>query len=66
MRAIAYQSWSGILQNAIDAGRDNPNQTFANADLIASRSSALFAILWSTPMGFAWRRMRSLLSGWPG
>jgi hypothetical protein len=43
IRAIAYQSWSSILQNEIEAGRDNPNETFANADLIELRNSALFA-----------------------
>jgi hypothetical protein len=43
IRAIAYQSWSAILQNEIDAGRNNPNETFANADLIELRNSALFA-----------------------
>jgi hypothetical protein len=43
IRALAYQSWSPILESELDAGRDNPGATFANADLIALRSSALFA-----------------------
>jgi hypothetical protein len=43
IRALAYQSWSATLQSELDAGRDNPKKTFASADLIAQRSSALFA-----------------------
>jgi hypothetical protein len=43
IRAIAYQSWSATLESELAAGRDNPGKTFANADLIAQRSSALFA-----------------------
>jgi hypothetical protein len=43
LRSLAYKSWSAILQSELDAGRDNPLETFANADLIALRSSALFA-----------------------
>jgi hypothetical protein len=42
IRAIAYKSWSAILESELAAGRDNPQATFANADLIAQRS-ALFA-----------------------
>jgi hypothetical protein len=43
IRAIAYKSWSATLESELAAGRDNPGKTFANADLIAQRSSALFA-----------------------
>jgi hypothetical protein len=43
IRSIAYQSWSATLESELDAGRQNPGATFANADLIAQRSSALFA-----------------------
>jgi hypothetical protein len=43
IRAIAYKSWSATLESELAAGRDNPQATFANADLIAQRSSALFA-----------------------
>jgi hypothetical protein len=43
IRAIAYKSWSAMLESELAAGRDNPGKTFANADLIALRSSALFA-----------------------
>jgi len=43
IRSLAYKSWSTILESELDAGRDNPLETFANADLIALRSSALFA-----------------------
>jgi hypothetical protein len=43
IRAIAYKSWSATLESELAAGRDNPEKTFANADLIAQRSSALFA-----------------------
>jgi hypothetical protein len=43
IRAVAYQSWSATLQGELDAGRDNPAATFANADLIALKSSTLFA-----------------------
>ncbi|HEV7880066.1 hypothetical protein [Bradyrhizobium sp.] len=43
IRALAYQSWSATLQSELDAGRDNPGKTFASADLIAPRDSALFA-----------------------
>jgi hypothetical protein len=43
IRALAYQSWSPTLESELDAGRDNPGATFANADQIALRSSALFA-----------------------
>lgn len=43
IRSLAYRSWSTILESELDAGRDNPLETFANADLIALRSSALFA-----------------------
>jgi hypothetical protein len=43
IRSIAYKSWSATLESEITAGRDNPGETFASADLIALRSSALFA-----------------------
>jgi hypothetical protein len=43
IRSVAYKSWSATLQSELAAGRDNPGATFANADLIAQRSSALFA-----------------------
>jgi hypothetical protein len=43
IRAVAYKSWSATLDSELAAGRDNPGKTFANADLIAQRSSALFA-----------------------
>jgi hypothetical protein len=43
IRAVAYRSWSPILESELAAGRDNPGATFANTDLIALRSSALFA-----------------------
>jgi hypothetical protein len=43
IRATAYRSWSPILEGELAAGRDNPGATFANTDLIALRSSALFA-----------------------
>jgi hypothetical protein len=43
IRSIAYKSWSATLESELAAGRDNPKATFANADLIVQRSSALFA-----------------------
>lgn len=43
IRAVSYKSWSPTLEGAFAAGRDNPGETFANVDLIALRSSALFA-----------------------
>jgi hypothetical protein len=43
VRAIAYESWAPVLESELAAGRDNPGQTFANADLIAQRDSHLFA-----------------------
>jgi hypothetical protein len=43
IRAVAYKSWSATLEGELAAGCDNPGKTFANADLIAQRSSALFA-----------------------
>jgi hypothetical protein len=43
IRSVAYKSWSATLESELAAGRDNPGKTFANADLIAQRSSALFA-----------------------
>ena len=43
IRAVAYKSWSPTLESELAAGRDNPGATFANTDLIALRSSALFA-----------------------
>jgi hypothetical protein len=43
IRTVAYKSWSPTLESELAAGRDNPGATFANIDLIALRSSALFA-----------------------
>jgi hypothetical protein len=43
IRSMAYKSWSATLESELAAGRENPGQTFANADLIELRSSALFA-----------------------
>jgi hypothetical protein len=43
IRTLAYKSWSATLESELAAGRDNPGETFASADLIALRSSALFA-----------------------
>ncbi|QPF82077.1 hypothetical protein IC762_20060 [Bradyrhizobium genosp. L] len=43
VRAIAYKSWAPVLESELAAGRANPGQTFANADLIAQRDSHLFA-----------------------
>ncbi len=43
IRSLAYKSWSATLESELAAGRENPGATFANADLIAQRSSALFA-----------------------
>jgi hypothetical protein len=43
IRSMAYKSWSTTLDSELAAGRDNPGETFASADLIAQRSSALFA-----------------------
>ncbi len=43
IRAMAYQSWAPTLESELAAGRDNPGETFASADLIAQRDSALFA-----------------------
>jgi hypothetical protein len=43
IRAVAYQSWSATLESELAAGRENPNETFANVDLIAQRDSTLFA-----------------------
>jgi hypothetical protein len=43
VRSVAYKSWSPILESELAAGRDNPGKTFASADLIPQRSSALFA-----------------------
>jgi hypothetical protein len=43
MRAVAYESWAPTLESELRAGRDNPGATFANADLIPARNSALFA-----------------------
>jgi hypothetical protein len=43
IRSTAYKSWSATLESELAAGRANPNATFANADLITERSSALFA-----------------------
>lgn len=43
VRAIAYTSWAPTLESELAAGRANPGQTFANADLIAQRDSHLFA-----------------------
>jgi hypothetical protein len=43
IRSMAYKSWSPILESELAAGRENPAETFASADLIELRSSALFA-----------------------
>src|ERR1700722_18868087 len=43
IRSVAYKSWSPTLESELDAGRNNPGASFVNADLIALRSSALFA-----------------------
>jgi hypothetical protein len=43
IRSIAYKSWAATLESELDAGRSNPGATFASADLIVLRSSALFA-----------------------
>ena len=43
IRSVAYKSWAPTLESELAAGRDNPGKTFANADLIALRNSALFA-----------------------
>ncbi|MBR0697560.1 hypothetical protein [Bradyrhizobium lablabi] len=43
VRAIAYRSWAPTLESELGAGRDNPGQSFASADLIAQRDSRLFA-----------------------
>jgi hypothetical protein len=43
IRSLAYKSWSATLETELAAGRENPNETFASADLIALRSSAMFA-----------------------
>jgi hypothetical protein len=43
IRSLAYKSWAATLESELDAGRSNPGATFANADLIELRSSALFA-----------------------
>ncbi|WP_338688874.1 hypothetical protein V5279_24945 [Bradyrhizobium sp. 26S5] len=43
VRAVAYQSWAPTLESELAAGRDNPGQSFANADLITERDSHLFA-----------------------
>jgi hypothetical protein len=43
IRSLAYNSWSATLESELAAGRDNPKATFANADMIVQRSSALFA-----------------------
>jgi len=42
IRSVAYKSWAPTLESELAAGRDNPGKTFANADLIALRNSALF------------------------
>ncbi|NEU95844.1 hypothetical protein [Bradyrhizobium uaiense] len=43
VRAVAYESWAPTLESELAAGRDNPGQSFASADLIAQRDSHLFA-----------------------
>jgi hypothetical protein len=43
IRGVAYRSWSATLESELAAGRENPEKTFASADLIAPRDSALFA-----------------------
>ena len=42
IRSVAYKSWAPTLESELAAGRDNTGKTFANADLIALRNSALF------------------------
>lgn len=44
IRTLAYKSWAPTLESELKAGRDNPGKTFANADLIGLRNSALFAL----------------------
>jgi hypothetical protein len=43
VRSVAYLNWSPTLESELKAGRDNPGQSFVNIDLIAPKSSALFA-----------------------
>jgi hypothetical protein len=42
IRGVAYKSWSAMLDSELAAGRANPNETFANADLTSLRNSTLF------------------------
>jgi hypothetical protein len=44
IRTLAYKSWAPTLESELKAGRDNPGKTFANAELIGLRNSALFAL----------------------
>ena len=44
VRSVVYRSWSATLESEIAAGRENPGQTFVNADLTPVKSSALFAL----------------------
>jgi hypothetical protein len=43
IRSVAYLSWSPTLESELGAGRDNPGASFVNIDMIALKSSALFA-----------------------
>jgi hypothetical protein len=43
IRPMAYISWSPTLESELAAGRDNPGQSFVDIDLIAPKSSGLFA-----------------------
>ncbi len=44
IRSVAYESWAPTLQSELDAGRDNPGETFVNTDTTALRDSSLFAL----------------------
>ena len=44
VRSVVYENWSATLESEIAAGRENPGQTFVNADLTPVKSSALFAL----------------------
>ncbi len=44
VRAVVYENWSATLEREIAAGRENPGQTFVNADLTPVKSNALFAL----------------------
>ena len=44
VRAVVYESWSATLEREMAAGRENPGQSFVNADLTPVKKSALFAL----------------------